>query len=110
MNAELGAWGVAVTAYDGTGTCLERLRTQITAQIAALDASDAAPERKARGLASRNRQLLGATRMLVQSWFNTAIADSKLDRKDDARRFAEKVMDDEQFGGRAKDLLAQLSR
>jgi tetratricopeptide (TPR) repeat protein len=110
VNAELGAWGAAVTAYDGTGTCLERLRTQITAQIAALDASDAAPERKARGLASRNRQLLGATRMLVQSWFNTAIADSKLDRKDDARKFAEKVMDDEQFGARAKDLLAQLSR
>jgi tetratricopeptide (TPR) repeat protein len=110
VNAELGAWGVAVTAYDGTGTCLERLRAQITAQIAALEASDAAPERKARGLASRNKQLLGATRMLVQSWFNTAIADSKLDRKDEARRFAEKVMDDEQFGARAKDLLAQLSR
>ncbi len=110
VNAELGAWGVAVTAYDGTGTCLERLRTQITAQITALDASDAAPERKARGLASRNKQLLGATRMLVQSWFNTAIADSKLDRKDDARKFAEKVMDDEQFGARAKDLISQLSK
>jgi tetratricopeptide (TPR) repeat protein len=110
VNAELGQWGVAVDAYDRTGVCLERVRTQITGQIAALDASDAAPERKARGLASRNKQLLGATRMLVQSWFNTAIADSKLDRKDEARKFAEKVMDDDQFGARAKDLLAQLSR
>ncbi len=110
VNAELGAWSAAVDAYDGTGACLERLRAQIGSQIAALDASDAAPDRKARVLASRNTQLLGATRMLVQSWFNTAIADSKLDRKDDARREAEKVVDDEQFGARARDLLSQLGK
>jgi tetratricopeptide (TPR) repeat protein len=110
VNAELGAWSVAVDAYGGTDTCLERLRTQLAAQIATIEASDAAPDRKSAQVASRNRQLTAATRMLVQAWFNSAIANARLDRTDEARRLAEQVADDDQFGARAKELLSQLSR
>jgi hypothetical protein len=48
--------------------------------------------------------------MIVTSWFNTAVAYFSLARKDEARQFAEKVADDEQFGDRAKEILARLAK
>ena len=44
----------------------------------------------------------------MQSSFNVAVASFNLARKDDAREWAEKIVDDEQFGERAKDLLSRL--
>ena len=42
------------------------------------------------------------------SWFDTAVACYNLSRKAEAQQYAEKVADDEQFGGRAKELLSRL--
>ena len=44
--------------------------------------------------------------MLATSWFNIAVAYYNLSRKAEARQFAEKVADDEQFGERAREILS----
>ena len=46
--------------------------------------------------------------MRATSWFNTAVAFFNLSRKGEARQYAEKVVADEQFADRAKDLLSRL--
>jgi hypothetical protein len=48
--------------------------------------------------------------MLATSWFNTAVAYFNLEQPSDARAFAEKVEADEQFGARARELLARLGK
>jgi hypothetical protein len=47
--------------------------------------------------------------MRAASWFDAAAASYNLSRKDDAKRFAEKLLDDEQYRDRAIDLLARLN-
>jgi hypothetical protein len=46
--------------------------------------------------------------MLATSSFNTAVAYFSLSRKEEARQFAETVIDDEQFGERAREILSRL--
>jgi hypothetical protein len=46
--------------------------------------------------------------MEVQSWFNGAAANLQLNRKDEARQLAGKIVDDEQFGARAREILARV--
>jgi hypothetical protein len=46
--------------------------------------------------------------MLATAWFNAAAAHFNLGHRDDARRFAERVIDDEQFAERAQEILARL--
>jgi hypothetical protein len=45
--------------------------------------------------------------MIAQATFNTAVAYLNLSRDADARPYAEKVADDEQFGERARELLSR---
>ena len=77
-------------------------------EIAAIQASDDPPARKAR----QDRQSRAVHRQrppqIATSWFNIAVAYYNLSRKSEARQFAEKVADDEQFGERARDLLSRL--
>ena len=108
VNLELDAWLAGADGYAEAAQCLERGRAQTAAEIAVLQQSAGPPERIARQVARRGQQMAAATRMLVQSWFNRAIADVQLQRKDDARQLAQKVADDEQFGARARALLLQL--
>ena len=71
----------------------------------------AIPEaRKARQIARREQQIASAVHMRATCWFNAAVADFNLSKAEDARRFAEKVEGDEQFGVRARDLLARLTK
>ena len=46
--------------------------------------------------------------MIATSWFNTAVAFYNLARPTDAREYAERLVGDEQFGDRARDLLSRL--
>ena len=45
---------------------------------------------------------------MATSWFDVAVACYNLSRKADAQEYAEKVVDDEQFGQRAKEILSRL--
>jgi len=48
--------------------------------------------------------------MRATSWFNTAVAYYNVSRPADAREYAEKVVDDQQFGERARELIARLNK
>ena len=46
--------------------------------------------------------------MLATSWFDIAVAYYNMSRKTEARQFADKVANDEQFGERARGILSLL--
>ena len=43
--------------------------------------------------------------MRASCWYNGAVANYNLTKKDDAKELASKIVDDEQFGERAKQLI-----
>jgi tetratricopeptide (TPR) repeat protein len=110
VNAELTLWQPTVDVSVATASCLENARQQITQEIAKIQASSTPPDRKAKKIARRERQFVAETRRLATSWFNTAVGYFNLSQKTQARQYAEKVSDDEQFGERARELLRRLEK
>ena len=108
VHAELSAWRSSVSVLADAATCLERSRSALAAEIAGIRASQTPAERKARQIARREQEIVTADRMLVQSWFNTAVAYFNLSNQADARSFAERVVSDEQLGERARALLSRI--
>ena len=102
VNAELKLWQPTVDVFVTTASCLENSRQQLTQEIAKIQASNAPPDRKAKKIARRERQFVIETRRLATSWFNTAVGYFNLSQNTQARQYAEKVSDDEQFGARAR--------
>ncbi len=110
VNAELRLWQPTVDVFVTTATCLEKSRRELTQEIAKIQASNTPPDRKAKKIARRERQFVIETRRLATSWFNTAVGYFNLSQKTQARQYAEKVSDDEQFGARARELLSRLEK
>ena len=110
VNAEQRRWPQTADVFVETGGCLQNAQRQYTEEIAQIQRSNASPERKARQIARREKLIRDAERMIATSWFNTAVASFNLSRKDDARQYAEKVADDQQFGERARELLSRLEK
>jgi tetratricopeptide (TPR) repeat protein len=108
VHAELGAWRSSVSVLADAATCLEKSRSALAAEIAEIRASQAPEDRKGRQIARREQEIVTADRMLVQSWFNTAVAYFNLSNQADARSFAERVVSDEQLGERARALLSRI--
>jgi hypothetical protein len=108
VNVELTAWPVAADGYVEATRCLEQARASAQGQIASVQASGGREDRKNRQIARLQGQIATANRMLVQSWFNGAVANLNLSRFTEARRLAEQVGNDAQFGDRAKELLHRL--
>src|SRR5262249_12927180 len=106
--AEQGGWPRTAEVLKETASCLQAAIVELQRQIAEIQASRDRPERIARQVTRRDRQIAEARRQMVQSSFNIAVASYNLARRDDAREWAEKVVDDEQFGPRARDLIARL--
>jgi tetratricopeptide (TPR) repeat protein len=110
VEADLRDWAPSVEVFIAAAACLQDEKSNLAQQIAAIEASGGSPERVARQTASRRQELANANRLLAQSWFNMAADAFNLSRKADARTYAEKVVDDPQFGPRARDLIARLDR
>ncbi len=111
VQAELRQWGEAARGAVSAAGCLTASETGLRAEIERLEADEKLPEpRKARMIAGRERQIGTAIRMRASCWYNGAVANYNLAKKDDARELAQKIADDEQFGERAKQLLALLPR
>jgi tetratricopeptide (TPR) repeat protein len=108
VHAEMRDWPLTSTVFARTATCIESARESLRKEIAAIEASTWDPERKKRQIARREAQITGAARMLVTSWFNIAVSNFNLGSRDEARRYAERVVDDEQFAERARDILKRL--
>ena len=104
------AWARSAEVFAGAATCLQDAQARLTREIETIRASNDPPERKDRQIAKREAQIVDARRMLSTSWFNTAVAYFNLDRRTEARQFAEKVESDERFGERARDLIARLAK
>jgi tetratricopeptide (TPR) repeat protein len=108
VHAELRDWPLTSTVFARTATCIESARDGLRKEIAAIEASTWEADRKKRQIARREAQIAGAARMLVTSWFNIAVSNFNLGSRDEARRYAERVADDEQFAERARDILKRL--
>jgi tetratricopeptide (TPR) repeat protein len=105
---EQGTWARTADVLVETDRCLQQAERRLTEEIAAFRRSTDRPERRQRQIAKREQQIATGRRMMATSWFNLAVASYNLSRRDDARQYAEKVSSDEQFGDRARDLLARL--
>ena len=101
-------WARSAEAFIAAAGCFDRWQEAIEAQIARIRASSAPPERRERQIARREQQLAAQARMRATSWFNTAAACFNLTRYMEASQYAMHLLDDPQFGDRARDLLSRL--
>lgn len=106
--AEQAVWPRTADVLAMTARCLESAEHTLTEEIARIGASEDPPDRKARQIARREQQIAAGRRMLATSSFDIAVACFNLGRTSEARAYAEKVEDDEQFGARARELLGRL--
>jgi tetratricopeptide (TPR) repeat protein len=108
VHADQRSWTPVIETFVATVSCLDAARASLANEIAAIEASAADPARKARLIARRRDQIATAQRLTTQSLFNSAAASFNLGRRDEARKYAELVADDERFGERARELLGRL--
>jgi tetratricopeptide (TPR) repeat protein len=108
--AEQRTWPRTVEVLLEAGQCIENAERGYTEQIAKIRASNDPPERQAKKIARREQYIAKGRRMQATSWFDISVAYYNLSRKEEARQFAEKVASDEQFGERAKEILARLAK
>ena len=105
---EQSSWDRTAQVLTETTACLEKAEEKTKAEIAAIQVSTDHPERQLRQIRRREQDIAKGRRMTATSWFNIAVSYFSLSRKDEAREYARKVADDEQFGERARDLLSRL--
>lgn len=106
VHAELRLWNDAARGAVTAVGCLTASEIALKNEIETIRADARLPEaRKARMIAGRERQIGNAIRMRASCWFNGAVANYNLGKKDAAKELAEKIADDEQFGERARQVL-----
>jgi tetratricopeptide (TPR) repeat protein len=105
---EQRAWPRTVDVFAETVACFDKAEAKLREEIANIRASTQPLDRQARQITRREAQIAANRRMIVTSWYNTAVSYFNLAQKDRAREFAERVAGDEEFGERARQLLAQL--
>jgi hypothetical protein len=104
---ELKAWEPLVQTAADTSSCLDAAETQTREEINEIRRSSTTEERKTRLIARREQQIASGARMRATALFNAAVASYNLMRSTDALKFAERVANDEQFGERARDIIAR---
>ena len=107
--AEQRAWREAAATASEAGACFDQDEERLRAEIDQLRASSMAAARQERLAGTRADQIRTNAGMRAACWFNAAAAHFNIGAHDEARAFAEKVVDDDRFGDRARDLLARLS-
>jgi tetratricopeptide (TPR) repeat protein len=108
--AEQAAWPRTADVLKETIACFEKAEVTLLEEIAAVRASKDPPERQARQIRKREQQIANNRRMTVTSLYNSAVACYNLSRREEARQFAARIVEDEQFGERAKEILARLAK
>jgi tetratricopeptide (TPR) repeat protein len=103
------AWNESSRVAANAAACFDADLVRLTAEIDSLQTSEMRADQRDRQIAKRRQQISSETRMRAATWFDAAAASYNLSKKDDARRFAEKLLDDEQYGDRARDLIGRLS-
>jgi tetratricopeptide (TPR) repeat protein len=108
--ADQRKWPETVTGAVAAAGCIDAAEAGLRSQIEEIRTSDAPEARKARQIAAREQQIASGIRMRATCWFNAAVGSYNTRKSDDARMFAAKLDGDAQYGERARDLVAQLSR
>jgi tetratricopeptide (TPR) repeat protein len=108
VRAEQRDWVQTADVLTATATCFQHAEETLAAEIESIRSSKASPERQARQIARRERDIANGRRMIATSWFDTAVACLSLARTEEARLFAQRVADDAQYGDRAREILARL--
>jgi tetratricopeptide (TPR) repeat protein len=108
--AELRSWAPTADILTEAASCLEGNNKAYQEEIASIQGSNDPPARKAAKIARREQYIAKGRRQMATSWFDIAVAYYNLARRSEARQFAEKVAADEQFGERARDLMARIAR
>ena len=107
VQAELRQWAEAAQGAVSASGCLTASEIGLRAEIDRIRGDEKIPElRKGRMIASREQQITTAIRMRASCWFNGGIANLNLSKKAEAKELLEKLADDQQFGERARQLLA----
>jgi tetratricopeptide (TPR) repeat protein len=101
-------WDRAATAAAAAATCFDEAEVTFLKEIEQFRTAKMPPARRDRQILRREQQIAANARMRAAAWFNAAASNFNLGRKEDARIFAEKLVDDQQFAGRVQDLLGRL--
>ena len=110
IHAEQAQWTDTVDVLSSAATCLENHEAELKGEIEQIRGSDLREDRKAKQIARREQEIAEGRRRMATSWYDCAVGYFSLKKSDEARQFAEKVADDEQFGARAKEILSRISR
>jgi tetratricopeptide (TPR) repeat protein len=108
VHAEMRMWQPTADVLVNAAACLAANEVAYFKEIEAIQASDDPPARKAGKIARREQYIAKGRRHMATSWFDIAVAYFNLSRNSEARQYAEKVVDDEQFSDRARELLSRL--
>jgi tetratricopeptide (TPR) repeat protein len=108
--ADQRKWPETVTGAVAAAGCIDAAEAGLRSQIDEIQRSEAPEARKARQIAAREQQIASGIRMRATCWFNAAVGSYNTRQSDAARMFAAKLDGDAQYGDRARDLVAQLSR
>jgi tetratricopeptide (TPR) repeat protein len=101
-------WPRTAEVLIETVACFEKAEAKLNEEIANIRASTQPLDRQTRQIKRREAEIASNRRLIVTSWYNTAVGYFSLSKKDQAREFAERVIADDEFGERARHLLAQL--
>jgi tetratricopeptide (TPR) repeat protein len=108
VEAELERWSPVADVAPAAATCFDDQEAELKKQIADIRTKTMPADRQARQIARREQTIGSNARMRATCWFNATVASFNLRKPEDARKYGEKVADDEQFGPRVKDLLLRL--
>ena len=101
-------WPRTVEVLIETVACFEKAEAKLNAEIENIRASTQPLDRQTRQIKRREAEIAGNRRRIVTSWYNMAVSYFSLSKKEQAREFAERVITDDEFGERARQLLARL--
>jgi tetratricopeptide (TPR) repeat protein len=107
---DLRRWPALVEVATGAAACLDAAEAFARSEIDRIAASAMPDARKDHQIARRQQQIASAIRMRATCFFNAAVGNYNLSKPDEVRRFAERVVNDEEFGERARDLVSRTAR
>jgi tetratricopeptide (TPR) repeat protein len=101
-------WSNVASTAGEAGACFDEEEAVLRGEIDDLRATEPNEARRDRLIASRQLRISTNEGMRAACWFNAAVAHFNVGASDQARVYAEKVLDDERFGARARDLVSRL--
>ena len=101
-------WPRTAEVLIETVACFEKAEEKLNGEIENIRASTQPLDRQTRQIKRREAEIASNRRRIVTSWYNMAVSYFSLSKKEQAREFAERVITDDEFGERARQLLARL--